>query len=350
MEGSGNINYSLNKNNFYKIISGSLFIFLPFYYIVIFISLLYLYTVRYQKYFFSDRDKEYQTDIDTEYFFETLSYNSPLKIITLSKGNKEKDKYIGFTNNSYFILITSYVIALIIIIESLIKNLVYSIYVNIIQINPNNNPYKNNNCIRKINEVSFTSIFKNYFAISSMSMNYLFPFAITILIRTINFDSYDVKYSKWFNYLILFLLLYPFIINSISRIFFYKEFQIFPNLERFLDVKDNYFIKVIKEDFNFKISSVIIFILIIFIYCYYTFIYADFKYKLKERIFIYLIMFLILFIVIPFFFLSFGLSSVLNNKNMNNNSEDQIINNIRNNGLSGLYDLLVKYNYPCFLK
>ena len=58
----------------------------------------------------------------------------------------------------------------------------------------------------------------------------------------------------------------------------------------------------------------------------------------------------VLFILIPSFFLSFGLSSVLNNKNMNNNSEDQIINNIRNNGLSGLYDLLVKYNYPCFLK
>jgi hypothetical protein len=350
MEGSGNINYSLNKNNFYKIISASLFTFLPFYYIVIFISLLYLYTVRYQKYFFSDRIKEYRTDIDTEYFFKSLSYNSPLKIITLSVANKEGDKYIGFTNNSYFILIITYIIALIIILEGLLKNLIYSIYVNIIQINSNNNPYKNNNCIRKISELSIVSISKNYIAISSLSSNYLFPFIVIFLMRIINFDSYDVKHSKWFNYIILFLVFYPFIINSISRIFFYKQFQIFPNLERFLDVKDNYFIKVIKEDFNFKISSVIIFILIIFIYCYYTFIYSDFKYKFRERIIIYIIIFLILFILIPSFFLSFGLSSVLNNKNMNNNSEDQIINNIRNNGLSGLYDLLVKYNYPCFLK
>ena len=350
MEGSGNINYSLNKNNFYKIISGSLFIFLPFYYIVIFISLLYLYTVRYQKYFFSDRDKAYRTDVETEYFFERLSYNSPLKIITLSKGSKEGDKYIGFSNSSYFILIVSYIIALFIILEGLVKNLIYSIYVNIIQINSNNNPYKNNNCIRKISENSFSSIFKNYSAISSMSINYLFPFLIILLIRIIKFDSYDVKHSKWFNYIILFLIFYPFIITSISRIFYYKELQIFPNLVKFLDLKDNYFIKVIKEDFNFKINSVLIFIFITFIYCYYTIIYSDFKYKVRDKIIIYIVIFLILFILIPFFFLSFGLSSVLNNKNMNNSSEDEIINNIRNNGLSGLYDLLVKYNYPCFLK
>lgn len=48
--------------------------------------------------------------------------------------------------------------------------------------------------------------------------------------------------------------------------------------------------------------------------------------------------------------LFFGLASVLNNKNINDNSEDEIIKNITNNGISGLYDLLVKYNYPCFIK
>ena len=49
MSNTGNINYSLNKNDFYKIISGCLIGFLPFYYIVTIISIIYIYTIRYGK-------------------------------------------------------------------------------------------------------------------------------------------------------------------------------------------------------------------------------------------------------------------------------------------------------------
>ena len=46
----------------------------------------------------------------------------------------------------------------------------------------------------------------------------------------------------------------------------------------------------------------------------------------------------------------FILSLTLNNKNIQSDKEYKIIKNIQKNGLNGLYDLIVKYNYPCFVK
>jgi hypothetical protein len=77
-------------------------------------------------------------------------------------------------------------------------------------------------------------------------------------------------------------------------------------------------------------------------------IYSEFRYELKYRIVIYLIIVLILLIFIPIFIIFFVLSFVLNNKNIQDGHEYEIIENIQKNGINGVYDLLVKYNYPCF--
>ena len=338
MSNTGNINYSLNKNNFYKIVSGSLIGFLPFYYIVTVISIIYIFTIRFGK------------GKDVNHYLKSITYNSPFKILELSEIDQNDSKYTGLTERSYITIITTYVIALILILEGLVRNLIYSNYVNIIQINPNNNPYNNNNCISKIKENAQSSVSKNYSAITSLAINFLFPFFIPYLVHILKFDNYDIKHSKWFNYLILFLVFYPFLIMVLSRASLHKKLEIFPNLEKFLDTSDINFISKIKEEFNFKMGSILVFLLIIFIFSFYTIVYSDIKYSLKKKIMIYVFLIIIIFIFIPLFMLFFGLASVLNNKNINDNSEDEIIKNITNNGISGLYDLLVKYNYPCFIK
>ena len=79
-------------------------------------------------------------------------------------------------------------------------------------------------------------------------------------------------------------------------------------------------------------------------------IYTDSRCEIKKKVIVYVIIGVIIFAFIPFFILFFGLSFVLNNKNINDSTEEDIIENIQTNGISGLYDLLVKYNYPCFVK
>ena len=338
MSNTGNINYSLNKNDFYKIISGCLIGFLPFYYIVTIISIIYIYTIRYGK------------GKDINHFFKSITYNSPFNILELSESEQNNGKYTGLTERSYITIIIAYVISLLLILEGLVRNLIYSNYVNIIQVNSNNNPYNNTNCITKIKDNPHSSVSKNYSAISSLSINFLFPLFIPLLIHFLKFDNYDIKHSKWFNYVILFLVFYPFLIMILSKASLRKKLEIFPNLEKFLDNCDIDFIKKIKEDFNFKMSTIAVFLFIIFVYSFYIIVYSGFKYTAKKRIMIYAVLIIVIFIFIPLFMVFFALASVLNNKNINDSSENDIITNIRDNGISGLYDLLVKYNYPCFLK
>lgn len=346
MTESKDINYSLNKSDFYKIISGSLVLFVPYYYIVVLISAIYLYTIRYKKYFFSERKVEYQKDEDIVHFFKTITLGSPYNILSISDDNT----YIGLSERSYCTLIVTYLISLILIIEGLIRNLIYSMYVNIIQLNSNNNPYKNNNCVTKIKDSPSVSIGKNYSAITSMSINFLFPFLIPYIVKYAKFDNYDIKHNKWFKYVILFFVFYPFIIMILSKASFYSKLEIFSNLDKFIDVSDNNFVKLVKERFDFEIHTVLIFLFIIFIFCFYTMIYTDFRCEIKKKVIVYAIIGIIIFAFIPFFILFFGLSFVLNNKNINDTTEEDIIDNIQTNGISGLYDLLVKYNYPCFVK
>ena len=349
MQGTGNINYSLNKNDFHTILKGGITYFIPHYYILVIISLLYIYTIKYKQYFFSDRDEKYKTDKDIIHFFKSITYNSPLDILKVSESVKNDDKFVGLSNISYIYIIVAYIITFIIILEGLIRNLLYSIYVSIIQVNPNNNPYKNNDCITKIKDNPYIKTIQNYSAVLSMSLNFLVPFLIPFLISFLKFDNYDIKHNKWMSYIILYLVFFPLITVLLSRATFYKKLEIFPDLERFVETKDNSFIKFIINNFNFKISTIIIFIFVIFVYCYYTLVYSDLKYTIMNKIIIYLIIFSLLFIFIPIVIIFFSLSLLFDNK-INNKTSNNVIDNIKNNGICSLYDLLVKYNYPCFFK
>ena len=105
MQSNGNINYSLNKNDFYKILSGSMYNFLPYYYVLIIISFIYLYTLRYKQYFFPERKPKYQIDDDTIHYFKSITYNSILNILELSEPIIEDNKYAGLTTKSYLFVI-----------------------------------------------------------------------------------------------------------------------------------------------------------------------------------------------------------------------------------------------------
>ena len=348
-QGTGNINYSLNKNDFYKILTGASLYFIPFYYILVIISLLYIFTIRFKEFYFSNRNNKYKKDEDIEHFFRSITYNTPFNILSINYQNKNENKYVGLSNTSYFLIITSYVITLLIILEGLIKSFLYSIYVNIIQVNSNNNPYNNPNCVSKISDNPYTSTIINYTMVMSLSLVFLVPFLIPYLIKILHFDNYNIKHNKWFSYILVLLIFFPLITVLISRTTFNQKLSIFPNLYKFVETKDYDFLNFISNNIKFKIYTILPFLLILFIYCYYTVVYAQFKNTFKHTLFVFAFLFFIIFIFIPFFILFFGFGLLFNNKD-NTNETNNIIENIQNNGVSNLYDLLVKYNYPCFMK
>jgi len=352
MQGSGSINYSLNKNDFYNILYRNTFFFLLFYYILKILLIIYFFFIRYQQYNFSDILEDYKKKKHLDLFFKSITQNMPFNILEYSKNSNDNNEkqYVGLSNNSYIFIIICYGITYFLILQGLIKNYLYSIYVNIIQVNNNNNPYNNPNCVSKISKNSYVSFFSNYNGIISMALIFLLPISIPYLIRFLNFDAYSIAKNVWFSYVILFLILSPLLITIIYRVTFYKKLDIFNDLIPYLEQKDIKIVEEIKNNFNFNFSIVYIFLFIIVFYCLYNFVYINYKLDLEKMGYTLLVIIFILFLFIPGFLICNGLTILFTNNYSENINRENIIENIRKNGVSSLYEILVKYNYPCFLK
>jgi len=389
---TGNINYSLNKNDVYKVLSGCVSYFMPHYFILIIISLLYIFRIRCQQYYFDDRDKGKEEDKDVLHFFGSITNGSPFNILTMVKAfkdiedqnnveenidkynNKYKEEkylkktkekidsanndgknYVGLSSNSYYLVIASYIIALIIILEGLLRNFIFSIYVNMVQINSNNNPYNNTSCIQKISDSPIILSTANYTGILLLSYIFLIPFILPFLISFLKFDNYDIKHNAWFRYIVLFFIFYPIIFIFLSKAVLYKKLEIFPALNKFLVQKDYPLTEFLKNNFAFKVSTILVFLFIILVYSYYKIVYADLKcITLKSKIINYVLIFLLIFAFLPVFFMFFSFSFLFLNKDKIDptiSTINSIQNEIKNNkSINSLYELLVKYNYPCFKK
>lgn len=359
-ENIGNINYALNKNYFYSLLTGANALFLPYYYGLLFLLYIYLILIRLKQYYFSDRNKGFEEDTDVIHFYKSITYNSPFGIINLREESKnsennygKENKYVGLTTSSYLYLIIGYVITFLIILEAFIRTYIYSIYTSIIQINPLNNPYNNPSCITKTTNSSLLESTTYYFYIMFSAGTFIIPFFIPFLIWFFDFDNYDIKHSPWFPYLILYCLFFPLITILLSYKVFNSTFKIIPNIKKYIEVKDNSYIDFINKKYDAKIFTVIIFLFIILVYCLYTVMIADYKYILKSRLIVYLLIFIIVGVFIPLFIISFVQSLIFTNKI--NESDDNKLDNTKNiikyiqtNGVASLYHLLVKYNYPCF--
>jgi hypothetical protein len=339
MSNIGDINYSVNINDFYNILKNCMNKFIRYYIVITIISIMYLYTIRFQKQYIEEPKNT------ISHYFKTLSEKSPLAFFSFCNIHNNKDTFIGFTNSSYIFLIITYLISLFCIFELLLKNFLYSFYLNIIQLNPNNNPYNNTNCVTKITESPSVSINKYYIAIFSLSFIFIIPFFIQVFMHSFKYDNYDIKKNILIKYFIFILLVSPIFIIGIFKILFYKKLQIFDNLQKFIEKNDFHFIKKIQKDFYFNFFNTLPFLFILFIFCYYIFLHVDYRFHSNTIYYIYFILFFLLFIFIPLFYI-YQTFSIL----FNNNSYDNVLENIEKNGIQNIYDLFVKYNYPCFQK
>jgi len=263
-----------------------------------------------------------------------------------------------------------------------LKNFILSVILNIIQTNRHNNPYNNPNFISKINEKPYTSVISNYFTITTLSLVFLLPFLIKYVKNFLGFDNYDIKKSSWFNYIVLFLIFSPLIITIITRASIKKKLDVFPHIYKFIDNSDYQYVDYIKSSFTIKFTTISVFLLIFFSFIYLIFIYCNFQVlNTKYKIITYLLIFFLLFLFIPAVLLLFCYLCIFSSRGGNDNlykgsgyiidskyesnkfveeedySKDDLdqeglneIKNIETKGVFSLYQLLVKYNYPCFFK
>jgi len=269
--------------------------------------------------------------------------------------DNESMNFIGLSEHSYILIIISYAIPTIIILEGLLRNLLFSIYSSMTQLNSNNNPYNNPYCITKTAGNSAIVSGANYSIMLTLCYIFIIPFIVPLLIKILKFDNFDIKKNSWFCYVVLFLIFYPLFFIFISKAALYKKLEIFPALNNFLTQKDYNFTKYLKSIFSFKFSTVVVFLFIIISYLFYKFVFINLRSKNATwKLLNYLLIFGILFLFLPLFFIYFCTSLLFLNKEVvdpNINVIESINKERRNNQpINTLYELIVKYNYPCFKK
>ena len=109
MTNTGNINYSLNKNDFYKILVGCISYYVPYYFILVIASAIYIYTIKYKQFIFPERGIKYEREEDIRHFFKSITYNSPFNILEFCESDKKDAKFVGLSNKSYIFIIVAYI-------------------------------------------------------------------------------------------------------------------------------------------------------------------------------------------------------------------------------------------------
>lgn len=377
-QGIGNIAYSFNKKRYYEILESNEALFVTYYIFCVFISFFFLtgsfivHGVSVGRYITKEKDEDgnEKTIINRKLYnyFSEFCLGSPLNIIDMHKqgieeimtpkniqDGEEPITFIGFKQNTYIFLIIVNLVGIFIIVEALLKNLMSSIIVNFVQENPNNNPYNNPNNITKIKEPAQQFIQTNYSKLLSLSFLFLIPFTTTFILRYILvMDRYDIKKTDWIKKYIFISLIIPTVLIIIYRITGHSSITLFSTIDRFIDSKDKEYINFIKQMFSLKFFIVYMFMFILFIFLILHWIYGPLN-KFVPGIWkyvYYILIFMIIYLIIPKILSSNAISTVYNvyKKNNVDNNEDDIIKNIQKYGSQSFYDMIVKYNYPCFKK
>ena len=317
----------------------------------------------------TDEDDEniIHEDRKAKIHFSEFCLGSPYKLIEMHENGilekltpeeieegKNAITYIGFTQNTYILLIITNLIGIFILIEALVKNLMSSIIVNYVQENKENNPYKNPNCITKIDEEPIYYINKNYSRLTTLSFLFIIPFLTTFVLRFINLDRYDIKKTQWIKNYIFISLLFPTIILLIYRITGHSSITLFDTIDKFIQNKDKEYINFMKQMFNLKFFIIFTFLFIFIIFLCLQWIYGSINKTVTgyTKYFYYFIIIISIYFIIPSILSTNAVSTLYNvfKENNINKSESETIKNLETKGVQSLYDLIVKYNYPCFKK
>ena len=378
-QGSGNIEYSFNKQRYFQIISDNVSLFNTYYCITIFLSFFFLTGsfvlngLSLTEYLTADKlnnGTEIKVPDRKSYnWFSEYCLGSPYQIIDMHKEGieelltikEQKDKkkpitFIGFKQNSYLFLIITTLIGILIIVEALVKNLMTSIIVNFVQENKNNNPYKNPNNITKKNESADKYIMENYSKLASLSLLFLIPFTTTYVLKYIfSADRYDIKKSTLIQNYVFISLIIPTIILIIYRLTGHKSITLFDTIDEYIQGKDREYVKFLKRMFILKFFIIYIFLFIFIIFLCMHWIYGRINKYISDgfwKYFFYTFIIFSIYFIIPKVLSSNAVSTLYNvyKKDNVDKSEEDIVDTIRKNGAQSIYDIIVKYNYPCFKK
>jgi hypothetical protein len=351
-QGTGNINYSFDISHINNTIKSQK-TFLFTYYVSIFISLIYLYTIRVQQYIYKNEEKDKSNkdeskniiESNIESYFKTITIGFPEHIMKAESMGVDK-KFYGLTKNSYILMISLYVLSVLIVINEYCKNSIFNILTSIIQSNEYNNPYNNPNMVSKIKNDNNAEYISNNWKLFGLLLIFFVPFLIPYFIKLFGFDNYDVKKNMFARIGVCVLLLFPFIFIVLSKFGLGKHMDLLDNVDKYVEQKDVQYINEIKDSYKNKSYLKYVFIFIILVYVYYLILHMNIEessWKKTGFILFVLLIFIPIILIYNYFDVVF---STFTQEKFNSKTVQKYLKN----GCNNLLGLIIKYNYPCVEK
>jgi len=293
-----------------------------------------------------------------------------------SKNIEKHNVFLGLSGFTYLSMAITFTISLFLLLDGFLNTLIYFLFSSTVQINsdyniPPNNPTINGNCISKIsfqdsvnNKTAGYNIYNPFNPYSSATyhftsltiMGYVFliPFFTSIYFKIFKIDNYDLKKSKMIGFVLLFLMFYPVIFTTIGRLSYPRKFNMLNDLKKFIVPYDYSYVDYLNSSYSNKMLYIFMFLSIVFIYLYYYF--CHFMVLPNKTIFITIFIVLVFMLVplllvfIPFQIIFSEKPQISNNRDIYHyNTIDKINYHIsKKESVTNIYQLLIKYNYPCF--
>ncbi len=264
--------------------------------------------------------------------------------------------YVGMSNYSYLILVLIYGLILYILIKKyLVPNFLYSFIFGLVQSNPNTNPLNNPLVITKVKSDPMKEADSYNFRLILFTL-------FIILIPTLIINYYSKNKSRASSlidntsvYIAQFSIFVPLLIVLFTTWFNYKnnksKLNIFANTSKYLNPFDDEYAQfILKQIDTYPNNFYLPLIFFVIISALFTFMIST--YLFKNHDYINNLLLVLFLLIIPFLFYCSAANALTSNftkKNTFCSSLSDIQTKVRN-GVTNLYQLIIKYNIPCFFK
>lgn len=342
----GNETFSLNTDSFDSNLTASNTKFFMYYLLITFIVFYFLFSMKIQTY----KVKDY-IDRMVENRFKDFSHSLFNHFQPIQLEYYQNHQSVGFSFGSYLFITIVILIGYLLLLKKMIGTNIYQMFFGGIQINKNVNPYKNPRTVSKIDKSPIKESYLLYSKYVTTALLFLIPMAVHSIIQMMDVTQRDVEkntFIRLFTFATIILGSLSIIIQSIMN---RKNLDVLLKGKQYVEEKDEKMIEEMNKELNIEYYTFYmpIFILL-FIFSIFGILYQEIHQNSYLTYFSYFIIFIFvpissIFLANTILYKDYQNPKLCKKGGYTNDIEDAV-----KRGVQNFYQVVVKYNFPCFYK
>lgn len=342
----GNETFSLNTDSFDGNLTGSNTKFFMYYVLITFIVFYFLFSMKIQTY----KVKDY-IDRLVENRFKDFSHSLFKNFQPIQLEYYQNHQSIGFSFSSYLFLTIFILIGYLLLLKKMIGTNIYQMFFGGIQINKNVNPYKNPRTVSKIDKSPVQDSYLLYTKYVMTSILFLIPLAIHSIIQMMDVTQRDVDKNPFIRILTFGSLILGTLSIIIQSIMDRKNIDVLLKGKQYVEERDEKIIDEMNKELSLQYYT---FYMPIFILLFIFSIFGILYQEIHQNSYLTYFSYFIIFIFVPLY--SIFLANTILYKDYQDpklckkGGYSSDIEEAVKRGVQNFYQVVVKYNFPCFYK